>query len=121
MENRRTFIKKTALSTAGVSVGLASVSAKSYGRILGANDRVNMAVIGLRGRGKDLMRTFSGMYDKGILVKTVCDVDSQYHDVSVQLVAENQKGSKRYSLAIIQFSEKQYDARSLQIGTVCKK
>ncbi|MEN8227401.1 MAG: Gfo/Idh/MocA family oxidoreductase [Bacteroidota bacterium] len=94
MENRRTFIKKTALSTAGVSVGFTALSAKSYGRILGANDRVNVAVIGLRGRGKSLMNAFSEMYDKGVFIKTVCDVDTQFHDASVQMVADNQKGNK---------------------------
>jgi len=94
MENRRTFIKKTALGTAGVSAGLTALSAKSYGRILGANDRLNVAVIGLRGRGKSLMDAFSSMNDKGVFVKTVCDVDTQFHDTSIQRVAENQKGNK---------------------------
>ena len=94
MENRRTFIKKTAIGTAGVSVGLTAVSAKSYGRILGANDRINMGVIGLRGRGKGLMEGFSHMYDEGVYIKTVCDVDSQYLEPSRELVAENQEGNK---------------------------
>ncbi len=94
MENRRTFIKKTALGTAGVSLGASAVSASSYGRILGANDRVNMAVIGLRGRGQDLMGDFSGLYDKGVFVKTVCDVDTAFHDQSRKLVAEYQDGKK---------------------------
>jgi len=92
MENRRTFIKKTALSTAGVSVGLTAMSAKSYGRILGANDRVTLGVIGLRGRGKDLTGAFSGMYDKGVYIKTVCDVDTQFFEPARELVAENQDG-----------------------------
>ena len=75
MENRRTFIKKTAVGTAGVSVGLTAFSAKSYGRILGANDRINMGVIGLRGRGRGLMSGFSEQYNDGVYIKTVCDVD----------------------------------------------
>ncbi|MFO7935650.1 MAG: Gfo/Idh/MocA family oxidoreductase [Bacteroidales bacterium] len=94
MENRRTFIKKTAIGTAAVSMGLTGVSARSYGRILGSNDRVNMAVIGLRGRGKNLMSAFSKMYDNGVFVKTVCDVDTQFFEESRQIVAENQKGNK---------------------------
>ena len=94
MENRRDFIKKTAIGTAGVSVGMTAFSAKSYGRILGANDRINVAVIGLRGRGKDLMNSFTEMYDDGVFVKTVCDVDTQFLDPSVKRVAENQEGNK---------------------------
>jgi predicted dehydrogenase len=94
MENRRDFIKKTAIGTAGVSVGMTAFSAKSYGRILGANDRINVSVIGLRGRGKDLMNSFTELYDDGVFVKTVCDVDTQYFDPSVKRVAENQEGNK---------------------------
>ena len=48
MNSRRDFLKKAALGTAGIAIGL---NAKSYARILGANDRVNFAVIGLHGRG----------------------------------------------------------------------
>jgi predicted dehydrogenase len=94
MENRRAFIKKSALGTAAVSMGITAISAKSYGRILGANDRVNLAVIGLRGRGKSLMDSFSKLYDDGVFIKTVCDVDTQYLDPSRERVAENQKGIK---------------------------
>jgi len=94
MENRRDFIKKTAIGTAGVSVGMTAFSAKSYGRILGANDRINVAVIGLRGRGKSLMDSFTELYDDGVFVKTVCDVDTQYFDPSVKMVTENQEGNK---------------------------
>jgi predicted dehydrogenase len=94
MENRRTFIKKTAIGTAGVSVGLTAFSAKSYGRILGANDRINIGVIGLRGRGQQHLTSFSEMYNDGVYVKTVCDVDSEYLEPSQGVVAKNQKGNK---------------------------
>ncbi len=94
MEDRRTFIKKTALTTAGVALGASGVSASSYRRIMGANDRITMAVIGLRGRGKNLMEEFSKMYGDGVFIKTVCDVDTQFHEASRQAVAENQKGRK---------------------------
>ena len=94
MENRRNFIKKTAIGTAGVSVGLTAFSAKSYGRVLGANERINMGVIGLRGRGKGLMDGFSSMYGEGVFIKTVCDVDTQYLEPSREQVAEKQEGNK---------------------------
>ena len=47
MKSRRNFIKKTALGTAGMTVGW---SASSYARIIGANDRINFAVIGINSR-----------------------------------------------------------------------
>lgn len=53
MENsRRNFIKTTALGTAGVAVGGTAFgfSAKSYAKILGANDRVRVGVVGYSDR-----------------------------------------------------------------------
>ncbi|MEZ4829270.1 MAG: Gfo/Idh/MocA family oxidoreductase [Bacteroidia bacterium] len=47
MSNRRTFLKNTALATAGLAL-----TAKSYGRILGANDRVQVGVVGFSNRVK---------------------------------------------------------------------
>ena len=50
--NRRDFIKKVTAGTAGIAVGSSAMgmSARSYGRIIGANDRINIAIAGL-GRG----------------------------------------------------------------------
>ncbi len=52
--SRRDFLKKASLGTAGMLLGGAALSAKglsqsarSYKRIIGANDRINVAVIGL--------------------------------------------------------------------------
>jgi predicted dehydrogenase len=47
--NRRDFLRKVAAGTAGVAVGGAAMgmSARSYGRIIGANDRLNIAIMGL--------------------------------------------------------------------------
>lgn len=52
--SRRDFLKKASLSTAGMLIGSAAISAKglsqsakSYKNIIGANDRINVAVIGL--------------------------------------------------------------------------
>ena len=94
MSNRRNFIKKTAVGAAGLALGVPSLSAKSYGRILGANERVIMGVVGLRGRGKGLMDNFSKMYGEGVEIKTVCDVDTQFFEKSQAAVAENQEGKK---------------------------
>lgn len=94
MKNRRDFIKKTTLSAAGIAVGTSVFSAKSYANIMGANDRVILGSIGIRGRGKNLIENFSGMYKKGVSIKTICDVDSQFFKERVALAAENQKGNK---------------------------
>ncbi len=45
--SRRTFIKKSTLGLTGITLGGAGMSAHSYGKIIGANDRLNIAVAGL--------------------------------------------------------------------------
>ena len=47
--NRRDFLRKVSAGTAGVAMGGSAMgmSAASYGRIIGANDRLHVAVIGL--------------------------------------------------------------------------
>lgn len=48
MENsRREFIKKSALGAAGLTIAGMGMSAKSYARIMGSNERLNLAIIGL--------------------------------------------------------------------------
>src|SRR5919106_4992130 len=49
-QSRRNFIKQTALASAGVYAGALGFSAKSYGNILGANDRVRVGVAGFSDR-----------------------------------------------------------------------
>jgi predicted dehydrogenase len=77
MEKRRDFIKKVAISSAGLAVGnkVMAFSAKSYKRIIGANDRIHVAIIGLNGRGGSMAGTFAKQ--KNLEVGTVCDVDSR--------------------------------------------
>src|SRR5687768_6681959 len=48
--SRRDFIKKSTLATAAAYMGAVGFSPKSYGRILGANDRVQVGVIGFSDR-----------------------------------------------------------------------
>jgi predicted dehydrogenase len=51
MQNsRRDFIKKTALTAAGAYVGANAFSATSYRKIIGANDRVRVGVVGFSDR-----------------------------------------------------------------------
>jgi predicted dehydrogenase len=48
--SRREFIKKTAMSSAGVYLSALGFSAQSYRKILGSNDRVRVGVIGFSDR-----------------------------------------------------------------------
>ncbi len=48
--SRRKFIKNTALATSGAWLATSGISAKSYGNILGANDRVKVGIVGFSDR-----------------------------------------------------------------------
>lgn len=49
-QSRRDFIKNTGLTSAGLFIGGMGFSASSYGRIIGANDRVRVGVVGFSDR-----------------------------------------------------------------------
>src|SRR5215468_9935786 len=50
----------------------AAMTAASYSRVMGANDKINLGVIGLGGRGRGVMGTF--MDTSQVNVTGVCDV-----------------------------------------------
>ena len=55
MENsRRNFIKKVAAGSSALALGGIGYgfSAESYSRIIGANDRIRMGIMGTNGRGR---------------------------------------------------------------------
>src|SRR3989475_1797443 len=72
MITRREFLDSLAVGAAGLAVG---TTAKSYSQILGSNDRLNFAVIGLNGRA---YAHLSALKTNRIAARIshVCDVDS---------------------------------------------
>lgn len=70
--SRRKFIKNALIGTAGVTLGM---SAKSYNAIVGANEKVNFAMIGLNGRGAGMTRSLMKT-ERGV-VAYLCDVDKR--------------------------------------------
>ncbi|MDC6406552.1 MULTISPECIES: Gfo/Idh/MocA family protein [Maribacter] len=73
MTTRRNFIKKTSAGTAGLTFGGMLFSSASYGRILGANDKINCAVIGVRSRAKAHVKAIHA--DPNATILYSCDVD----------------------------------------------
>jgi predicted dehydrogenase len=61
--DRRTFLKS----------GAAVAALAQTGHVLGANDRVRLAVVGLRGRGLDHLKTFQKI--PNVEIAAVCEVD----------------------------------------------
>jgi predicted dehydrogenase len=77
---RREFVSRTAKTAAAVVVGgsalgEAQAQAPAVGsRIIGANDRIILASIGVRGQGNSLKRGFATL--PGVEIKTLCDIDA---------------------------------------------
>src|SRR6267378_3309736 len=71
MVTRREFLDALAVGAAGLAVG---TTAKSYARIVGANDRLNFAVIGLNGRGYAHLSSLKAN-KSAARISHVCDVD----------------------------------------------
>ncbi len=73
--NRREFLRNVAVGAAGLTVGGAAsgFSAKSYSRIVGANDRLNVALIGC---GRRVSAYYNTLKDKNsnVDVAYICDV-----------------------------------------------
>jgi predicted dehydrogenase len=72
MVTRREFLEAMAVGGAGLAVG---TTAKSYGRIVGSNERLNFAVMGLNGRGYAHLASLKAN-GSAARIAYVCDVDS---------------------------------------------
>ncbi len=74
METRRNFIKKSALGMAGLTLGSTmNMSAKSYANIIGANDRLGVAIIGL-GRRLGAFYEPIAIKNSNVQLLYLCDV-----------------------------------------------
>lgn len=87
--NRREFIKTGMIGGAGITIGGMGFSAKSYASIAGANDRINLAVIGIRNQGTVHLNSWCALKDShNVQVTAVCDTDEQLFAPAEKLVTE---------------------------------
>ena len=71
MVTRREFLDTLAVGAAGLAV---ASTARSYGQILGSNDRLNFAIIGLNGRAYAHLAALKSI-ENTARVSHICDVD----------------------------------------------
>lgn len=77
--NRRDFL----ISAAGLAgTGALSLTASSYARVPGANDRINLGVIGVGDRGTYVMGHFQNV--PSVRVIAVCDIYGQHVNAALQ-------------------------------------
>src|SRR5690242_17621747 len=87
---RREFIKKATSCAAAVSVGaiLPGFSARSYRNIIGANEKILVACMGVNSRGLAVGTNFAAQKNAEVLY--VCDVDSRAADKCIGAVEKIQ-------------------------------
>ena len=86
MRTRREFITRSLVGAAGRRRG---TTAPSYAQIRGANDRIGVAVIGIRNQGTVHLTNYSTLKDShNVQIRTVCDVDERLFGPAVRLVEE---------------------------------
>ncbi len=103
--DRRGFLK----SSGGA---VAALTAAQYGRVKGANDRLNVACIGVHGRGKSHIEFFGK--HPGSVVATVVDIDQTVSEQAVQhaLKFQSEKPKEEKDLRVM-LEDKTIDAVSI--------
>ena len=113
MTKRREFIKKNLMGTTGIAIGGLGFNPKSYASIRGANDRVNVAVIGIRGQGQGHIQSYSRL--ENVQVAALCDVDSNLFDqvISNRFTSKGLPKPKLYTDLRKLYEDKDIDAVSI--------
>lgn len=91
-KSRRKFIQDLGMGSAGLAIGGLGLgfSAKSYGNIIGSNERIKVAIAGTFSRGLAHINAFSQI--KGSEIAYICDVDEKALTKGMDLARE--KGVK---------------------------
>jgi predicted dehydrogenase len=100
MPTRREFIDACVVGTAGLAIG---TSAKSYAKIIGSNDRLNFAVIGLNGRGYAHLSSLKAN-NNSARISHVCDVNQnilkKFADAARQEMGEAPKLAQDFRIIL---------------------
>lgn len=93
--SRRYFLQKSLAASAAVSIGgiLPGFSAKSYARIAGANERIQVGIMGVNARGLALAQNFANQPNCEVIY--ISDVDSQAMDKCIDTVKKIQNSTPK--------------------------
>lgn len=118
--NRRKFLKTGLVSMAGLTIAGKNVTYGSSSRILGANDSINVAVIGVgekliapRSHAKSHIEAYKNIPNVNIVA--ICDVDSTYLDFWLNDLRKENINAKGYKDLRNLFENKDIDAVSIVI------
>jgi len=110
--NRRQFLGKSIRGAAGMSLGAAAFSMTSR-RVLGANERVNIALIGCGGRGRIVTR---GLIEHGAQVTYICDLHEERLETTAKEIEGIQGRRPKKARQIRQVLDSK-DVDAVMIGT----
>lgn len=90
LNSRREFIKKSSLATAGLALGAVAFPASSYARIIGANNRVNVGIVGFSDRARHTLIPAMLRYSKemNFEITAVSDIWNRRRDECVAYMKE---------------------------------
>ncbi len=88
-QTRRTFVKNMAVGATGITLGGMGLSAKAYSNIMGSNDRLNVAIIGLGRRLGAFIPPFADT-NNNVRLAYLCDV----------MKSQRENAAKRFSEVI---------------------
>src|ERR1017187_8735154 len=104
--------KETIMSTSSRRTFLAASAAFSLGGVLGANDKINIGIVGIGGRGNDHIRSYATL--PGARIVALCDVNQTALETgqaaAKKLTGEQPKG---YDDMRKLFADKEVDAVSV--------
>ena len=115
--NRRGFLKRSAAVAGASLVGVTAGTARAQhpeGTRPGPNDRIAVAVAGVRGRGGHLLREFASLAD--VDVTYVCDVDQRVLDERTKGV-EEQTGRRPQAIKDFRKALEDKSLDALVLGT----
>ena len=104
--SRRTFLR---------TAGAAALTAASYSRVMGANDKINVAVVGLGGRGQNHMDGYLDI--AGCRISALCDVNQAAVERAQAKVTKKsgEAAPKGYGDMKDVFADKNVDAVSMPL------
>ena len=103
---RRDFLKSA-------GTGLAALTALQYSRVMGANDRVGVTVVGVGGRGKSHIAAFAK--NPASEIRHVVDIDQAHAEMAVAYTAERQNGLKPKELRDMRES---FDSKDIDVVSI---
>lgn len=114
-DSRRSFLKKIAIGGTGLLFPyVPMISGKSKGKhIVGANDEIQVAVIGVNGHGMTHVNAYKKM--KGVRIAAICDVDSNVLNRVVSDLSKEGIQVKPYKDLRKLYEDKDIDAVSIAL------